>query len=938
MIYHEILVLTPSHSLEDFPTELSDAPAESLLNAFTVVWHPHLLADVGALPRWRRADEHLPPEPGRLIVIPQPCDDWVSQDTIDEQRRAGVVVLKGFVKREEYAEGALAPLLEALEAWPVEPELVADFYALGLTWLMTELLSRHMRNISIVDHTRLESEAVAAAKAAVDGDRAGAEAHLRRAFETLLECRERFYPVDCYLLDLCLLAPRQVDASLTRLCNSPAPSNVLITAEDLATVESEQPAVLEALRAAVKDERLGLVGGDWRETGTPLLSLQHLIWNLRRGHAEFQRLLGATPRVWGRRRFGVGPYIPQLVLRAGGSSALHFVIDDGQYPDEEHTKFRWQGCDGSAVDALSRIPLAGDSASSFLRFPQRMAESMDHDHAAGILFARWPELRTPFLDDLRRAHRYAPVLGRFVTLDKFFSGTDIPGRLSDYKAGQYFSPLLVQAVARQQADPISRYVREWTRRHRFEAMKWCSDLAELLTTGRPDASDAPALHEALELADPDAPAERQDEVQNALAAFEGRTIDRIRDVLAPGGAGPAGWLVVNPLSFPRKAVVELPGGAETDSPDTRVVELPPCGFGWIESVRPAPTTAKTRQPTAADFVLRNEFFEVVLSEVTGGIAQVRTYQRSPNRISQQLAFRFPRERTITTGEGEQAETIKTFYSEMQLSESRVVSDSPDVGAIETLGLLLDQQNGSELAEFRQLTRVRRGRPFVEVEIELTPRSMPEGDPWSNYFGVRWAWKHESVAVSRSLHQAAHPVGEEQRFEAPHFIEIADDAFRTTILTHGLPFHRRTGGRMLDTLLIVAGETQRKFRFDIAIDEAYPLQAALDVLSPPIAIPTATRPANRSAWLFHLGTRNVVLLDLRPLDTSEATAPPVAGFVARFLETEGRHRTFTLQCFRNPAGARQRDFQGKTIQDCRVTGDEVQIEIAPYEVCDIEIRF
>jgi alpha-mannosidase len=213
---------------------------------------------------------------------------------------------------------------------------------------------------------------------------------------------------------------------------------------------------------------------------------------------------------------------------------------------------------------------------------------------------------------------------------------------------------------------------------------------------------------------------------------------------------------------------------------------------------------------------------------------------------------------------------------------------------------------------------------------------PEGDPWTNYFGVRWAWKHETAAVSRSLHETAHSVGEEPRIEAPHFVEVADDNFRTTILPHGLPFHRRTGPRMLDTLLIVAGETRRDFRFDIAIDELYPQQAAFDVMSPPVLIPVAKAPPTTSAWLFHLGARNVVLLDLLPLDAVNGVIPP--GCIARLLETEGRHRTFGLRCFRQPVSARQRDFTGKTIQECSVTPEEVLVEISPYEICDVELKF
>jgi len=369
-----------------------------------------------------------------------------------------------------------------------------------------------------------------------------------------------------------------------------------------------------------------------------------------------------------------------------------------------------------------------------------------------------------------------------------------------------------------------------------------------------------------------------------------------------------------------------------------VVELPPCGFTWIPRSPHAPTSGwRPKLPSADGLVLRNEFFEVMLSDVTGGIAQIRTFRRSPNRLSQQLALRYPRERTITTGEGEGTEAYKSYYTEMQLKESRVVDDSPTVGAIETIGSLIDQLTGEAVADFEQVTRVRRGRPVVEVEIELTPHRPPEGDPWSNYFGVRWAWKWESVAVSRSVFQTAHALGDEQRFESPHFIEIADDNDRTTIVTHGLTFHRKIGPRMVDTLLIPAGEMRRRFRFDIAIDERYPMQTALDAMSPPPVLRCAKKPAVPEAWLIHVSARNVIILGLRPLDADEQGRRP-QGCIVRLLETEGRHRSFALKTFRSPTAARQRDFIGQTIQQCRVAGDETTVEIAPYEICDIELTF
>ena len=44
-------------------------------------------------------------------------------------------------------------------------------------------------------------------------------------------------------------------------------------------------------------------------------------------------------------------------------------------------------------------------------------------------------------------------------------------------------------------------------------------------------------------------------------------------------------------------------------------------------------------------MIQNEFIEVHVNEATGGIARIKQFGRKPNRLSQQLAFRFPRERT-----------------------------------------------------------------------------------------------------------------------------------------------------------------------------------------------------------------------------------------------------------------------------------------------------
>jgi alpha-mannosidase len=279
---------------------------------------------------------------------------------------------------------------------------------------------------------------------------------------------------------------------------------------------------------------------------------------------------------------------------------------------------------------------------------------------------------------------------------------------------------------------------------------------------------------------------------------------------------------------------------------------------------------------------------------------------------------------------------------MKLDRQEVVSAGPVVGEIQSRGWIVDPADGSALAEFTQRVWVHRLRPVVELEIELTDIKSPEGDPWNNAFVSRFAWNDSTAAITRSLWHAAQPVGGE-RFESFDYLEIAEEQDRVTIIPHGLPFHRRTGPRMLDSLLIVEGETRRRFRFTLAVDQAYPLQAAREATIAPIVVPTTHGPprTGRSGWFYHLDARNVQILklaDLSPAAEVPADDKVAPGLCMRIVETEGRTGQVRLQTFKTPSSARKRDFLGTTLNRLPVEGDAVLIDVSAYETAEVELRF
>ena len=970
MPYRDTYILIPSHSLEDFPTELGEAEAAGILNAFAVTWHPALLAEVETVPLWHRADE--PPETleNTLVVIPACSESWLPGGWKGRATSEGATVVAGVSTREELAGKALANL--EIEQ-PPDPELVADFYALGTCWLMMELLTRHMHHFSNMDEIHLQREAVSAAKAAMAGDPEAARSHLKSCFEALHEARERFYPVDCYLVDLCLVIPRLADEHFTRLLADERPVSVLLSVEDLQQIAGTRPEVIPALKEAFDAGHIELLGGELHEGPASLLPVESVLWQFHHGQQVLMDLLGRTPTTWGRRRYGFSTLLPQLLNRHGYHAALHLALDDGIYPETEHSRIQWEGCDGTIIDAASRIPLAVDSALSWLRFPQRMAESMEEDQTAGLILARWPEVHSPWFDDLHRIAAFAPALGRPVTFRQFFELSDDPGRLSSFDAGEYLSPYLVQSVARREPSPVGRYVDHIARRNAFDAASWLRELAGLLQGKMPVADDpaTTALEQRLEQAGPDAhsPASLP-EGQTALTLADGELEQfaesgrqALANVLLSGTQGGRGALIVNTLSFARRVAVDLPSFNRPPAVEGPVkavqfdgvrqqatVDLPACGYIWVGE-----GTADTPPPagpaTVEDGVLRNERFEVWINETTGGIARIKEYGRKPNRLSQQLAFRFPRERTLVRQEDERTFEEKSWYSEMRMTTMEVTCDGPALAEVVTEGDIVDQKDETRLAGYRQTVRVRRGCPTVELEIELTPERLPEGDPWSNFYGARFAWNDSTAALSRSVQQGVQPFRGE-RIESPWFFEIASDSERTTILPHGLPFHRRTGPRMLDTILITEGENRTRFRLTIAVDSAYPMQSAADAMIPAQVIPAESGPpaAGALGWFFHIDARNVQLTRILPavdaaLTTREVweqhdldTPPPGAGFALRLMETEGRARQVRLQCFRTPSSARQRDFTGQTLSGLTIDNDAVLVDLTAWEVADIELRF
>ena len=116
--------------------------------------------------------------------------------------------------------------------------------------------------------------------------------------------------------------------------------------------------------------------------------------------------------------------LPGILHRLGFRGVLHTGFEEGKTPDGLQFKVRWEGLDGSAIDAIARTPLDATKPQTFLALATKLGESMDADHVATLCLAHWPGQASPWLDDLRRIASYCAALGKFVTIDEYFRDTD----------------------------------------------------------------------------------------------------------------------------------------------------------------------------------------------------------------------------------------------------------------------------------------------------------------------------------------------------------------------------------------------------------------------------------------------------------------------------------------------------------------------------------
>jgi alpha-mannosidase len=942
------------------PCQVSDELAQAVWCAVSSLWHPALLSSAAELPRIEPIESPSIPGQREVRVVAGGLWDQLPSGYRTQAEDSRSVLLDSGTDRALLIAEIRARLGTDDAADLVESEGMAnaarDFLAFGTVRWMLRDLTIAMGHSDSIDYESLIRELLAGAHEWRIGDWSSATNRLRSAFENLAQARERYYPVDAYLIDLCLIDPAMKEGVLTGSLERPIAISFLMTAQAIENQAIHDPQCVAALRQAINDGWADVAGGTYAEAEDLLLPLESILWQFRRGGEVYRvHLDDRNVETYARRRFGLHTRVPQIARRFAFRYALHMGFDAGRFPIPTETKRLWESPDGGSLESLLRPPIAADRPAQGWLMPWRIALTMRNDHVGAIPLVHWPEPVAPWFLDLRRTGSYSPVLGRWTTLNDFFHLTDRPYETLCPEPDLYQTPYLAQAVAKGERAPIGRLAQHHKLRARYDAIRSIESLARAITlssSGGITDTGMAARVRSFEEVESLIETARYDEAITALRPLEvtcsealakGILANKSKDSTVASKDHRPGYLVFNPSSVTRRAAVILPDATMdlhlegplrvaqfTEDGVCAVVDLPAFGFAWV------PKEANAGQPPvvtgslmARGRQIRNESIKIEIDAATGGMYSLVAVGESMTRLGQQLVMT-----GLLDAQG------KPLQSKMRGERFDLDYGGPALVQATSIGSLIDPQRNIRLASFTQRFRLWAGRPTLEIDITVSDleKSWLEraatADPWSVYLACRWAWPDPSSMLRRGIFWSPE-ITDTERPETSEYFDISTRSQRTAMLFEGLSYHRKNGARMLDTLLIAGRESTRSFSLGVVLDLENPAHAAQEIITPAPVVSVEDGPPSvgPSGWLAQADSKNVVI---SRVEFVEKTGTDRAwGLAFHLLETGGHATRCRLRLFRSPSWARQVDFQGATIIDLTVQEDAVLIDFTPYELVRIE---
>ena len=977
--FTELAIAIPCDSLDDFPIEHRGANAENLLACWTGMWHPALIKQTRTFPEiqstaqtstYWQIDDSSETAPAPLIVVPNISATVVDSTTImNWTANCDALVIENISDRRQIIEQA-AMSSDQLLGWQksISDKTADDFYALGYAYLQTMIMSLKLRFSSNLDLADFETKVIEAADAAVAGDQEQTTDKLFACFDALLEEKNCYYPVQPQLCELLLTHPNTLGNSLTKQFeSSDNPISVLISGQDAQKLADKNPSTLATIKQLVDSNQLSVIGGLEFELDEDLVCSETVANQIAIGRNTLKQVFGQSPNVFARRSFGLNPATPKILKSFGYDGVIHANFSGGTIPSMGSGAMRWTGDDGEHVLAISEVPLDASDSGAFLELGVVLGDMIDSAHTATALLTHWPNKSCQSLADLKRIATFVPLFGEFVTVDQVFEDAYDPGYGQTFTADEYESPHLQDAIKNRQLNPISRYTDYWRRFHQLEAIRRTALLATIqceLTqaTVSPLLQQAEQLQAEIEFAplekeSPCYPAPLDEQIQTMLTEVTG-LMQSPQAKSEPAIKSETATIVHYLNCHATKHRIEIKPPAELTLPAGSLKARPPVCLAvnhpdhlgsWIVDLPGFSRTAidftdvqnkdlfEKAPPLCSELRLQNEFFKVQLDEKSGGIRSIQQHAGKTNLSGQQLSIRLPKNH-VTNQQ----------YADMLADSIKTIEDKKLSAAITSTGRLV--AGGVDLARFEQTVRIVRGISRVEIDVKLEPIE-PLTANSNHYICSRLAWKSEGARLFANVLDSREQVASPW-FHATKYVTVQEAGSPlVTLLTGGLPFHRRANRRMLDSLLMLHNESQTSFSFAIDIDQPYPSAAAAARLTPVLHYPAlpnlpVTDGTAKSKelgyrqfnWLFHFNRKNILATSAKPIFDDDGKCDGVS---LRLKETESRAAQLNISSFIPLRAAEIVNFNGEVFETLPlddVDKRKVSLDIDPMSFLQVNLYF
>ena len=894
-----VIVLYPCSQFDYLTSGRTETEAQELFEAWITAHHPALFEIDAAMPRWETAS-YPPFNLQQDIVIIPPCCESYWNESWDKQTAECTLV-----RNASHRDDILQQILTARNCpeHSFDEDFINDCYALAAARLLIALLNRNRYYLQTPDESRLKSLMTDAIQAVRNNEPDARQRALQSAFDEIATAKDNYHSAQNYFIELVLAAKTTVGEPLRQLLHESASINLFMSSSVLETLPETNPETLSQLKSAIGQDKVRLIADDTEPHSLVLLPILDAADHILAGLSVYRELLDVSPKIYGRLTTGLSPVLPQLLKLTDMTGAVHFAPLAGwRIKEQEQSKIVWQGPDNTSVDALVRYPIDASTFLGFFEFADQLGSQMNQDNAPASVFALFPGQKSGWLDILRRMTRFSSGLGKFVNIEEYFSNTAYSGSLQRYGYEKY----PVNALMEVRQNPISRWNELYRKNTDRLVQSSLETLLELLSRTESQSEDCNSGDKSL--------------------------TRQFIEVITSGGSEPAGSgvIAVNPLSFARKMFV-----------DNIAVDVPPMGYAYIESQTPtepsgkksllgqffgtndAPVLARKamdeigRGEKRAVYILENQYFSAKFDAVTGALRSIFTNRSRFNQLSRQIAFY--KDQT---------------YSIQAADEIILTKETAEVGQLRITGRLVCP-NGETAVRFTETVTLRSQDRLLDFDLTLEPLLELDDDRWNSFIAVRYAWNDDTLEMCGGLNDGVHVLPNRKHFYSPRFIDLRHEAGSLTFLSEGLPFHRRSGDRQLDTLLIVKGESQRQFHLGVAVNVKNPSFLSYDFLlgQEEFIVPVPCRPKNPSAWLFQIESNNVAALYWETIWESDR----LIGYMVYLQEMAGRRAHFALRSFVPPKHASAMNFQGKEIKTFKVDADAVLIDMHIYELLPLMVK-